>query len=136
MYLGSSWNNDQIDSMTEKRRKKFFKDSFYASAATVKEIFRDIQHPDLGAARIEKPNPADLLAAFYFLKKYPTKFDQAKYVGSSERKINAPMNTRGVYNIKEYEDYFHAVCWDRFWETFQKLKQGSFRKPNKKAPNY
>jgi len=86
MYLGSSWNNDQIDSMTEKRRKKFFKDSFYASAATVKEIFRDIQHPDLGAARIEKPNPADLLTAFYFLKKYPTKLEQAKYVGSSERR--------------------------------------------------
>jgi len=45
MYLGSSWNNDQIDSMTEKRRKQFSKDSFYASAATVKEMFRDIQHP-------------------------------------------------------------------------------------------
>ena len=42
MYLGSSWNNDQIDSMTEKRRKKFSKDFFYASAETVKEMFRDI----------------------------------------------------------------------------------------------
>jgi len=85
MHLGSSWNNAQIDRMTEKRRKKYFKDSFFADAKTVKEIFRDIQHPDMGDQRIVKPNPSDLLAAMYFLKKYPTKFALAKYMGCSER---------------------------------------------------
>ena len=83
--LGSSWGIDQIDRMTEKRRRRYFNDSFFADAKTVKEIFRDIQHPDMGDKRIANPSPVDLLAALYFLKKYPTKFTLAKYMGCSER---------------------------------------------------
>jgi len=97
--LGSSWSNEQIDRMTEKRKKQFFKNSFFASAKTVKEMFRDMQHPNMGDNRIENPNPVDFLAACYFLKKYPTKLDQAKFLGCSER-YGLEKAWRYVYAIK------------------------------------
>ena len=103
MYLGSTWNNVQIDAFSKKRWQTFFKDSFYASAQTVKELFRDIQHPDLGEHSIKKPNPVHLLGALHFLKKYPTKFDQAKYIGCSERN-SLGISWRYVYSIRALKE--------------------------------
>lgn len=62
-----------------------FKDFFYASPKTVESLFQDIQHPDLGAARIAKPNPKYLLLALYYLKKYPTKSGLAAFLDSTEK---------------------------------------------------
>jgi len=53
----------------------------------------------MGDNRIENPNPVDFLAACYFLKKYPTKFDQAKFLGCSER-YGLEKAWRYVYAIK------------------------------------
>lgn len=71
--------------MSSRTRKEKFLDFFYASPKTIKQIFRDIQHQDLGENRIEKPDPCDFLGAFYFLKKYPTKQSQAGFLACSAR---------------------------------------------------
>jgi hypothetical protein len=53
------------------------KDFCYAGTKSLKQVFRDIQHPDLGESQIQNPNPAELLYALYFLKKYPTAHELA-----------------------------------------------------------
>ena len=52
-------------------------DYCYAGAATLRDLFRDIQDPTLGAFTISKPDPAKLIYALYFLKEYPTAHDFA-----------------------------------------------------------
>ena len=48
--------------------KERFKDFYFVKAKTLSALYRDIQHPDLGEARIDKPDPNHLLHALYFLK--------------------------------------------------------------------
>lgn len=62
-----------------------FKDAYYASPATLHDIFLDIQSPDLGNKRIKNPRPTYLLQAFRFLKKYPTKHDLAGITSTTEK---------------------------------------------------
>ena len=57
----------------------------YVNPRTAKEIFWDIQHPDLGEHQIKNPNPGDFLGVLYFLKKYPTKKSQASFIGCSDK---------------------------------------------------
>ena len=66
-------------------RKDWFKDKYYACPKTVKQISEDIQDPSLGDAGISNPDPADLLMALYFLKKYPTKTDLAGFLDITDK---------------------------------------------------
>lgn len=62
-----------------------FNDAYYACPKTVHDIFIDIQSPELGCKRIEKPKPSHLLLALRFLKKYPTKYDLAGIANATEK---------------------------------------------------
>jgi hypothetical protein len=85
LQLASNWSNAAIERCSYTTNKGRMNDFYFASPRTLKEIFRDIQHPDLGKFQIKKPSPREFLAAFYFLKKYPTKIDQAGYLGCNEK---------------------------------------------------
>lgn len=69
--------------MNTKAKLVHFTDRFYASPKTLKQIFRDIQHPDLNEHRIPEPDLQQFLSTFYFLKKYPTKESQAGFAALS-----------------------------------------------------
>ena len=101
--LGGNWSNIQVERMSSRTRKEKFLDFFYASPKTIKQIFRDIQHQDLGENRIEKPDPCDFLGAFYFLKKYPTKQSQAGFLACSARVAlpKAWQYVRAIQALKE-----------------------------------
>ena len=81
--LAGNWSDEQVKRMGLTCKLGHFTDRFYADPKTMKEIFRDIQHPDLGEHCIKKPDPIDFLGAFHFLKKYPTKQTQAGFVACS-----------------------------------------------------
>jgi hypothetical protein len=57
-----------------------FKDAYYACPTSVNDIFLAIQSPALGERRISNPCPHDLLLAFFFLKKYSTKYSLAAFI--------------------------------------------------------
>eukprot|EP00980_Cylindrotheca_fusiformis_P021719 scaffold8546_cov73-Cylindrotheca_fusiformis.AAC.2 len=72
IIMGGNWSDSQIQQMSMKDKEGHFRDRFYAHPRTFREMYRDIQHPDLGERCIKKPNAWDFLSAFYFLKVYPT----------------------------------------------------------------
>jgi hypothetical protein len=85
LRMASNWSEQTIENSSYKINKERMKDFYYASPRTLREIYRDIQHEDLGDCQIKEPSPREFLAAFYFLKKYPTKIAQAALVGVTEK---------------------------------------------------
>ena len=83
--LGGNWSDSTISNMSCKDRTAYFVDFFYVLPRTAAEVYRDIQHPDLGENQIKKPDPREFLGGLYFLKKYPSKKAQAGFIGSSEK---------------------------------------------------
>ena len=81
--LGGHWSQDQVHRMSKTAKKDYFKSFYFASPLTMKEIFEDIQHPDLGQDQIAMPDPTDFMSAFYFLKQYPKKVEQGGFLGLS-----------------------------------------------------
>lgn len=59
-------------------------DKYYATPQVSATIFRDIQMDDIGENKIENARPEYLLLAFYYLKKYPTKYEMAGYLDVCE----------------------------------------------------
>jgi hypothetical protein len=101
--LGGNWSDEQVKRMGLTCKLGHFTDRFYADPKTMKEIFRDIQHPDLGEHCIKKPDPIDFLGAFHFLKKYPTKRTQAGFVACSDKfgLVKAWRYVRAIQALKE-----------------------------------
>eukprot|EP00980_Cylindrotheca_fusiformis_P026122 scaffold15422_cov39-Cylindrotheca_fusiformis.AAC.1 len=83
--MGGNWSDSQIQRMSMKDKEGHFRDRFYAHPRTFREMYRDIQHPDLGERCIKKPNARDFLSAFYFLKVYPTEKSLAGFNGCSNK---------------------------------------------------
>ena len=74
-----------IENSCKATNNERLKDFYYVSTKTMKMLFYDIQDPDLGEACIAKPNPAHLLQALYFLKKYPTKIALAAFAKCTKK---------------------------------------------------
>ena len=85
LMLGGNWSDSTISNMSCKARTAYFVDFFYVSPRTATDVYRDIQHPDLGENQIKKPDPRAFLGGLYFLKKYPSKKAQAGFIGCSEK---------------------------------------------------
>jgi DNA polymerase III alpha subunit len=96
LKVGSNWSHQTIEKSSYKMNR--LKDFYFASPRTMREMFRDIQHADLGKFQINNPTPRDFLAAFYFLKKYPTKISQAAYLEVTEK-----------YGLKKAWRYVYAI---------------------------
>ena len=63
---------ESIEKASEKTNKRRLKDFCGVSPKTICDVFEDIQDASLKGDRISNPNPAHLIYALYFLKKYPT----------------------------------------------------------------
>lgn len=96
--LAGNWKDEKVCRMGHSAQLEIFNDRFYASPKTIKQIFRDIQHPGLGKHCIQKPDPRIFLSAFYFLKKYPTKSEQGGFAGLS-----------GKHGLKKAWKYVFAI---------------------------
>ena len=55
LATASNWTNLEKTCLNTKTER--FKSFFFASTKTVAELYRDIQHPDLGEHQIKKPDP-------------------------------------------------------------------------------
>ena len=68
----AGYSGRTIERSSAKTNTHRLKDFCYAGEATLEQLFRDIQSPDLAEFQVRNPNPIELVHALYFLKKYPT----------------------------------------------------------------
>eukprot|EP00531_Pseudo-nitzschia_arenysensis_P002864 CAMPEP_0116130474 /NCGR_PEP_ID=MMETSP0329-20121206/8500_1 /TAXON_ID=697910 /ORGANISM="Pseudo-nitzschia arenysensis, Strain B593" /LENGTH=298 /DNA_ID=CAMNT_0003624857 /DNA_START=225 /DNA_END=1121 /DNA_ORIENTATION=- len=76
------------------------KDFCYAGKKTLEKLYVDIQDPALGEHQIRNPNPADLIHALYFLKKYPTAHEFSGRCGTGTEKTVLNKAWRYIHAIQ------------------------------------
>ena len=121
LFLGldlAGFSSYTIQRNATKMNLERFKDSFYASPQTSKNIFVDIQDEDLGESRISKPNPIYLLLALFYLKKYPTKHALAAFLDSTEK--------TGLDWAKRYVKAIQALKEKKVSNCFRFKNKGAF----------
>ena len=82
----AGFHRETIEKTCKKTNQRRMKDFCYAGSKTLNQLFRDIQNPELNELQIKNPNPADLIHALYFLKKYPTAHEFAARSGCGTEK--------------------------------------------------
>ena len=100
----AGWPKTTIDRTCEKTNNGHMKDFCYVGPKTIVDVFEDIQDPLLGEFAIQKPNPAHLIHALYFLKKYPTSHEFAARVQDGTEKTvmsRAWRYIRAIQALKE-----------------------------------
>ena len=66
LTLCSNWSGAFIRRSSVEIRKERYQDAYYTNAKTTRDLFEEIQNPELGECRIEEPQPHELLAALHF----------------------------------------------------------------------
>lgn len=117
----SGFSSKRIENTRNLTSIERFQDSYYACPQTVKDIFRDIQNPDLAGTRsIANPNPSHLLCALRLLKKYPSKYDLAGSGGCTEKTAlsRAWKYIVAIQALKEYKIKWIFHDTDSYPEMF------------------